>query len=90
MSKAVLIKTVEIGERYSAAISVISGIWFWLTIAVYAGWLPLPDIPYPTDQNAWVPSAIWNAVWWGVACPSIDKRRAEMRAASSNEADHKG
>ena len=73
-------------SRHDKALSILSGLWLALSCAAYARFIDLPDIPFVTDQNAWVFSGAWNAAWWGFLHPAIAKRRKAIEAPEGEEA----
>lgn len=67
---------------WSTAISVLAGVWFWLGIAIYAGFIRLPDwLGLPERALFWAGVTV-NAVWWGFLRPAIERRRARKAAAN--------
>ncbi len=64
--------------RFERPLSWIAVIWSVLSIAAYARFISLPDLPYITDRNAWMVAAPWNAIWWGLLRPEIERRTAEL------------
>ena len=79
MIKAALTKAIKLGESYEREIAIASGAWFCISCASWVPFLPIPSIPYLTDSNSWVFSGAWNAIWWGLVHPALEKRREEMR-----------
>jgi len=77
---AALTKLIELADRHERAIDVLSVAWFIISCATWMPFLPIPEIPYVTDRNFWVSSAIWNTLWWGFAHPVIDNHRKKMEA----------
>ena len=87
-----LTRIIEFGDRHQRIITIVSGIWLVISTATWMPFWPLPDIPYVTDRNFWVSSAIWNTVWWGMANPALyahrkkmDKKREAQAALSDPE-----
>ena len=73
-----LAKVIRFGERYERPIAIAGGAWFVISCASWIPWIPIPSIPYLTDSNSWVFSGAWNAVWWGLVHPVLEKRRETM------------
>lgn len=67
--------------RHQRALAIIGALWFALGCASAAGFVDLPRIPFVTDRFGWVCAAVWNALWWGVAHPALERRRAERTDA---------
>lgn len=65
--------------RFERPLSWIAVIWSVLSIAAYARFISLPDVPYITDRNAWMFAAPWNAIWWGFLRPEIERRTEELK-----------
>lgn len=68
-------------DRHQRKIDVAGAIWLALSSASYVAAIDLPDIPFITDQNAWMFSGGWNAAWWGFIHPAIARRRKGARPA---------
>jgi hypothetical protein len=66
-------------EPYARPISILAAIWFWLGIAIYAGFVRLPDWPWLSDKALFWAGAAFNALWWGFLRPAIERRRAARR-----------
>ncbi len=69
-------RAAQFADRHERAIAVAGAIWLAISSASYAFDLKLPEIPFVTDENAWMFSGGWNAAWWGFIRPAIEKRRA--------------
>jgi len=67
--------------RHEFVLSAIGLAWFWLSIAVWARWITLPDIPFVTDRLVLIWTVIYNVGWWGYLRPRIEKLKAEAQAA---------
>ena len=79
---AVLDKIADFGTRFENPLSIIGGVWFAATCAVYARFISLPEIPFLTDEIALYLSAAYNAIWWGFLRPAIEKRKTARLAPS--------
>lgn len=77
-----LTKLIEFADRHARIINVLSIVWLVISIASWMPFLPIPEIPYVTDRNFWVSSAIWNTLWWGFAYPVIAKHRQKLNTLS--------
>ena len=75
--------------RFERPLNWIAVIWSILSIAAYARFISLPDVPYLTDRNAWMIAAPWNAIWWGFLRPEIERRTEEMRRERSDAVEAK-
>ena len=72
-----------VSARWHVVLAALSVAWFIASCADYAGFIDLPVIlPLPGWLGI-LPAALWNAVWWGVAYPRIEARRAERKAHSA-------
>ena len=69
--------------RYEKPLTYIGIAWFALSCAAMARFIPLPDIPYITDRNAWMFSGPWNALWWGFLRPQTLKRKEALQSAEA-------
>ena len=85
MGDAILTWVIEKGERHERVIIVASGIWFVISCASWIPQLPVPEIPYLTDRNSWVFSGAWNAIWWGMMHPLLEKRREALGKIEQEE-----
>jgi hypothetical protein len=62
--------------RWKTVISALSVAWFVATCADYAGFIKLPiELPL-SEWLGFLPVVLWNALWWGVAYPRVEARRA--------------
>lgn len=68
-------RAARFADRHERAITVAGAIWLAVTCASYVFRIPWPEIPFLTDDTAWMVSGGWNAVWWGFLHPAIEKRR---------------
>ena len=66
---------------HAKAISIAAVVWFWLGIALNAGFIPLPDLPRPVSAALFWSGVVANAVWWGWLRPAIGKRRLARESA---------
>jgi hypothetical protein len=71
--------------RFERPLNWIAVIWSILSIAAYAHFISLPDVPYITDRNAWMVAAPWNAIWWGFLRPEIERRVEELQLERAGE-----
>lgn len=78
MMEPVLTSAIRFGERHERTIAVLGGIWFVISCASWIPFIPIPRVPYLTDEYSWVFSAAWNGLWWGFAHPLLEKHRAAM------------
>ena len=83
---AFLNKVVEFADRHARTINVISIAWFIISCASWIPFMGIPEIPYITDRNFWISSAVWNFAWWGFAFPIITEHRKKMKAAAKQDA----
>jgi hypothetical protein len=70
-------------EPHAKAISILAAIWFWLSIAIYAGFVRLPQLPWLSDRALFWAGLAFNAAWWGFLRPAIEQRRKAVRAWSA-------
>jgi len=70
--------------RHEKPLSSIALGWFVLSCA--ATWIPLPEIPFFTDDNAWMGAGPCNAIWWGYLRPRILGLQAEADAENTTSA----
>ena len=82
---ALLTRIVEFADRHERAIDVASVIWLGISAATWMPFLPIPDIPYITDEYFWVSSAVWNAGWWGFALPMLEGHRKKLESQGTSE-----
>lgn len=71
---------------HARTISIVAGLWFWLGIAFYAGFIRLPDWPWLPERAIFWAGIAFNAVWWGFARPAIERRREERGGAAAGTA----
>ncbi len=77
---ALLTKAIHFGDRYELEIAILGGAWFVISCASWIPFVPIPKIPYLTDENSWVFSGAWNTIWWGFVHPALEKHRKELEA----------
>jgi hypothetical protein len=77
---AILTKIIQFADRNERAIDVASVAWLGISAATWMPFLPIPEIPYVTDQNFWISSAVWNVAWWGFAHPMLENHRKKLEA----------
>lgn len=70
---------------HAKAISIAAVVWFWLGVALNAGFVALPDLPRPVKPALFWGGVAANAVWWGWLRPAIESRR-RMRADAERAA----
>jgi hypothetical protein len=70
--------------RWRKPISVLSAVWFVVTIAAHARFITLPKIELLTGTAATVAAALWNGIWWGYLRPQIERRRATLANTELN------
>jgi hypothetical protein len=68
-------------EPHAKAISILAAIWFWLSIAIYAGFVRLPQLPWLSDRALFWAGLAFNAAWWGFLRPAMEQRRKARGAA---------
>jgi hypothetical protein len=61
--------------RHSVLFSGIALAWLWFSIAIWARWITLPDIPFLTDQQIATLGTVYNVGWWGILRPRIEKMK---------------
>lgn len=57
--------------RHKRALTIGGAIWFWASMAVYARFVSLPDIPDWARQGFFWAGVAFNAIWWGFVRPQI-------------------
>ncbi|MBD2841696.1 hypothetical protein [Erythrobacter rubeus] len=67
-------------ERHSKAFSILGLAWLWFSIAVWARWITLPEIPFLTKDQVATLGIIYNAGWWGFVRPRIMKMKSAYDA----------
>jgi len=90
MLDTLLTKALELGDRCKKPISWAGAVWLFISAASWVPWMPIPEIPYVTDSNSWVLSGAWNAIWWGLAYPALDKHRAKLEAEHTKNSSETG
>ena len=65
-------------DRHKLAVSIVAGLWFWTSTAVYAGFIKLPALPAFVETAFFWSSVAANATWWGFLNPKIEARRKEL------------
>ena len=80
---SVLNNLMDLGIGFERPLSIIGGVWFVASCAVYARFISLPDLPFLTDQTAVFVSAGYNAIWWGFLRPALEKRKVEQITQTS-------
>lgn len=73
-------RVAQFAERRKKPISVLSAIWFVVTIMAHARVIKLPELEVLTGLPATFAAAAWNGVWWGYLRPQIEQRRAARPA----------
>jgi hypothetical protein len=73
-------RVLDFAERFSKPLSILSGIWFALTCASYAGFISLPKFALLSGWSAIAASGVWNAIWWGYFYPQAEERRLSRAA----------
>ena len=63
----------RMAARHSVLFSTIALAWLWFSIAIWARWITLPDIPFLTDQQIATLGTVYNVGWWGFVRPRIEK-----------------
>ncbi|MEP3422309.1 MAG: hypothetical protein ABJN35_11285 [Erythrobacter sp.] len=81
---AALSSAIHFADRHERRIALVGAIWFVISIAAWMPQIPIPKVPYITDRDSWIASAVWNTAWWAILHPMLDRRRTEMRAAQSD------
>lgn len=71
-------RLVELLDRYQRAITIGAALWFWSSMAVYARFIALPDIPQIFKDGFFWASVAANARWWGFLRPRIEIRRKQL------------
>ncbi|RJY08579.1 hypothetical protein [Aurantiacibacter aquimixticola] len=67
-------------EKYGWLIAGLGFVWVWLTIAVYAGWITLPDIPFLTKQVMLIWTIVYNTAWWSYLRPRFERLKTDYNA----------
>lgn len=73
-----LTSIIRFGDRHERTITIIAGAWFVISCASWIPFLPIPKIPYLTDNNSWMLSGAWNAIWWGGVHPLLENHRKRL------------
>lgn len=68
---------------HAKAISVVAAVWFWLGVALQAGFLPTPDLPVPVASALFWSGVLANALWWAWLRPHIEQRRRAREAQTA-------
>lgn len=77
---ALLTAAIRFGDRYERPIAVLGGIWFVISCASVIHFVPIPEVPYLTDDRSWVLSGAWNGIWWGFVHPLLERHREKLQA----------
>ncbi len=73
-------------ERWERPITIVLGVFFAISCAVYARFITLPDIPRIDEQIIFFwGSAGFNAIWHGFARPVMLKRKSERVKLAQRE-----
>lgn len=67
---------VRFAARHEKLLSGIGIVWFWLGVAVNAGFVELPRILLLTDRAAMIAAVAFNVGWWGFVRPYIERMQA--------------
>jgi hypothetical protein len=68
---------------YAKGISVLALVWFWFGVAVTAGFIRLPELPWLSKPLVFWAGIAFNVVWWGFLRPAIESRRAAREDAEA-------
>ena len=77
---AVLDRVARFAKRWKKPISILSAIWFVVTVMAHARVIKLPELEFLTGLPATLAAAAWNGFWWGYLRPQIEQRRAARPA----------
>lgn len=69
---------------YAKIISILAMVWFWVGIAIQAGFIDFFDLPPPVERAIFWAGVLFNAVWWGWLRPTIEQRR-KLRAEAPQD-----
>ncbi len=69
---------------HAKAISIAAIVWFWLGVGLNAGFVALPDLPWPIKPALFWGGVVANAVWWGWLRPAIERRRHDRQRAGQD------
>lgn len=79
---SLLDRVIDFEARHERVISFLLGGWLFASCAVYARFITLPDIPHIDEGPIFFwGSAAFNAVWWGLARPALQRRKEARRIA---------
>lgn len=78
-------RAARFAERHKRLLGVSGFVWLMLSSASYARFVTLPDIPFVTDEMALYASAAYNAGWWGLVRPQIERRRRLLAQSELGE-----
>ena len=81
--KALYARWERVFARHEFLFSAFGLAWFWFSVAIWARWITLPDIPFVTNQVVLVWTVIYNVGWWSYIRPRIEKLKAEAKAADN-------
>ena len=76
---------IEFADRNQRTIDILSGAWLVFSLASWIPFIPIPEIPYVTDDNFWIASTVWNVVWWSFAHPQISAHRSKMALENADK-----
>ncbi|GAA4049117.1 hypothetical protein [Parerythrobacter jejuensis] len=71
-------RAITIGLKHERMIVIAAAIWFWAGIAIYARFIPLPDLPGWVRPTFFWSSVAFNAVWWGYVHGKVEARRRAL------------
>lgn len=77
---ALLDKVASLAEGWKKPISILSAIWFLVTVMAHARVIKLPELEILKGLPATLAAAAWNGFWWGYLRPQIEQRRASRPA----------
>ena len=72
--------------RHKRALTIGGAIWFWASMAVYARFVSLPDLPDWARHGFFWAGVAFNAVWWGFVRPALERRIAALAPADRSSA----
>ena len=78
MLNGIMNRIAEFAERHSSAIIIGNAIWFWLGVAVYARFIPVPEFLSGLRGVFFWASVGANALWWGYFHGKVQARRKAM------------
>ena len=88
MTDGLIDRAAGFAMRHDRALTIVGAVWFWTGAAVYARFIDLPKW-LPEALRSWLfwLAAAYNAVWWGLVHPQIDRRRKALEGDAGERPD---